>query len=176
MRTKKCFRKMYVCLLAALLFPQWAAAENVQKLIIVKNDNTEVSILLSDEPKMHFSHYYHVNYSQEMCNLIITTSDGNTIELDSYNLDKMTVVSTDDVVTKVNNLMDNDASSFARQGDTFLVTVTSGNTWISVQKIDGKQILSKKLGQGQHALSLSDFPVGVYVVTINNKSIKVYKR
>ena len=107
MRTKKCFRKMYVCLLAALLFPQWAAAENVQKLIIVKNDNTEVSILLSDEPKMHFSHYYHVNYSQEMCNLIITTSDGNTKELDSYNLDKMTVVSTDDVVTKVNNLMDN---------------------------------------------------------------------
>ncbi len=168
MKTRKCFSKMCVCILAAWLFPQWAVAENVQKLVIVKNDNTEVSFFISEQPTIKFE-------KEDYERMYVVTSN-NTVELHTPMLHKMTVVSTDDVVTNVNNLMTNGVSSFVRQGDAFMVTVTSGSTMITVQNIDGRQILSKRLGQGCHALSLSDFPTGVYVVNINNESIKIYKR
>ena len=138
----------------------------VQKLVISKNDKTEISFLLSEEPKIKFSES---DYS-----IMEIVAASSKIELSTSKLNKMTLVSMDN--SKIDDLLSPSGTSFTWQGDALLIDVNMGNTMMSVYSIDGKQILSKTLLPGRHALSLSSLPKGACVIKINDNTYKIWNR
>ena len=138
----------------------------VQKLVISKNDKTEVSFLLSEEPKIKFSES---DYS-----IMVIVAASSKIELSTIELKKMTIVSVDN--SKIDDLLNSSGTSFTWQGDALLIEVNMGETVMSVYSIDGKQILSRMLPLGRHALSLSSLPKGACVIKINDNTFKIWNR
>ena len=152
--------------LLILIVSSSVMAETVQKLVISKNDQTEVSFLMSEEPVVKF------NESNNSRMEISTTS--SKIELNTFDLNKMTLVNIDN--TKIDNLLNPSETSFTWQGDALLIDVAKDTSSIAVYGIDGKEILSKTLSAGRHALSLSSLPKGACVIKINGKTIKIWNR
>lgn len=138
----------------------------VQKLVISKNDKTEVSFLLNEEPKIKFSES---DYS-----IMEIVAASSKIELSTIELNKMTIVSVDN--SKIDDLLNSSGTSFTWQGDALLIEVNMGETVMSVYSIDGKQILSRMLPLGRHALSLSSLPKGACVIKINDNTFKIWNR
>ena len=149
-----------------LIVSSSAMAETVQKLVISKNDQTEVSFLMSEEPVVKF------NESNNSRMEISTTT--SKIELNTFDLNKMTLVNIDN--TKIDNLLNPSETSFTWQGDALLIDVAKDTSSIVVYGIDGKEILSKTFSAGRHALSLSSLPKGACVIKINGKTIKIWNR
>lgn len=138
----------------------------VQKLVITKNDKTEVSFLLSEEPKITFRH----NYSD---NMVISTTT-KEIEVSAFELDKMVTVSVEE--SGIESIHANNNTSFKWEGDALMIEVTSGSSSITVYGMDGKNYFSKQLTKGRHALSLSKLPKGAYVINIDGETIKFWNR
>ncbi|MBQ8710986.1 MAG: hypothetical protein IJ550_10540 [Bacteroidaceae bacterium] len=163
--------------LVVCLFSQWVLAEDVQKLVISKNDGTEVSFLLRDKPKITFGiadlYYLYYNVYNKCRDMTITTTD-HKIVLSTLGLDKMTVVTAD--VTGVFNLVHEKETEFTLLGDALYVEVVTGNTMIAVYDVGGKKILSKNLAVGKHALSLSELPKGMNIIKIDKETLKIWNR
>ena len=168
------YQKMWVYALFVMwLFPQWSMADIVQKLVVrhLNVYDGMVSFLLSENPEIRFlkNWEYAIDYR-----IVEITTTNSRIELSQEDLDQMTVVniSTNDIT----NIANDKESTFKLQGDALFVEVGGGNTMIAVYDVTGKNILSKTLGAGKHALSLSDLPKGMCIIKINNESLKIWNR
>ncbi|MBR1668972.1 MAG: T9SS type A sorting domain-containing protein [Bacteroidaceae bacterium] len=157
-------RKWWACsfLMMMCLFPLQLMAEDVQQLVISKNDGTEVSFLLSEEPKIKFQEN---NYS-----IMEVSTPNHKMKLSTFDLNNMKVITVD--LTNIVNITD-EKVSFVWKGDALMVNVSTGTSIIAVYDMAGKEVLSKTLAVGKHALSLSDLPKGVYIVKISGKTIKI---
>ena len=151
------------------LFPQWVMAEEVQKLVISKYDGTEVSFLLSEKPKIVFSLREDGFYD-----LMNVKTKDVSIELATYDLDKMMIISVDP--TNIDNIASTSESMFTWNEDALCIEILKDNTTITVYNTEGKIILSKNLGIGKHALSFSDLPKGMNIIKINDETIKIWNR
>ena len=179
---RKSYQKMWVYAFFMMwLFPQWSKAEDVQKLVISKNDGTEVSFLLKDKPKITFGEdkcddgfeNFEV-WTKAFYDRIKIMTDNHTMEFSSLELDKMNVVTMD--VSGIANIGSEKGTMFSWNGDALYVEVMMGNANMVVYDVAGKMILSKCLGKGKHALSLSDLPKGMSIVKVNDETLKIWNR
>ena len=152
-----------------------AAQENemVQKMVIVKKDNTEISLLLIDKPCITFGNsnrnnnlnYYPMN---------ISTVDGE-IELLTKELKKMSVVKIS--YTDIKSILAHNTDIFYQCNENaILVDVASGSSDFMICTFDGRVVLSKKIEQGQHTIPLSFLEKGAYLISIDGKTIKIHKK
>ena len=148
------------------LFPQCTMAEDVQKLVISKNDGTEVSFLLRDKPIITFGDGVYSEMNIKTAN--------HEIGLSTHDLDKMTIISAD--ASNITNIKSKKETMFSWKGDALYIEVLTGNATIVVYDMGGKMILSKSLGVGKHALSLSEFPKGMCVIKVNDETLKIRNR
>ena len=154
------------------LFSQWVLAEDVQKLVISKYDGTEVSFLLSESPIITICIWRDPYYEDDERMKITTAS--HQMEFYTYHLDKMNIIRID--VTGITNLASEKESVFSWQGEALYIEIVTGNTMIAVYDVGGKKILSKSLGVGKHALSLSELPKGMNMVKIGKETLKIWNR
>lgn len=187
-------KKWVYCLFLMICFSTLQLmADDVQKLVISKDDGTEISFLLNENPKIVFSEqltvendgwYREVDWVKEVSkwlaneivnrSLMKITTDNHEIELSTFKLDKMTTININ--ATDITNLGNKKEKVFSWQGDALYVEVLKDCTIIVVYDAGGKKILSKSLDKGKHALSLSDLPKGVNIIKINDEILKILNR
>ena len=159
------------CLFLMMCFsPLRLMAEDIKKMVISKNDGTEVSFLLSENPRITFFRNYHYEY----CSNMKITTISHEMELSTIDLNKMAIESVS--VTGIINLVSEKDAVFSWQGDALYIEVMEGHTIIVVYDSGGKIILFKSLDRGKHALSLSDLPKGVNIIKINDEILKIWNR
>ncbi len=148
-------------------------AETVQKLVISKNDGTEVSFLLGeDAPNVEFIDF---DYTRRMRLRVFDSQLSTYIDYYLYieDLDKMTIV--DEDATQVENIMNEKDAKCQWKGNALLVEVFSDKSTVIVYDTEGKVFLSRKLAPGKYALSLSDIPNGTFLVKVNETTFKMVK-
>lgn len=74
------------------------------------------------------------------------------------------------LITGVINIDDDGSDVIIRAGNGFIAVSTVNSAAIAVYSIDGRLIFSKEAERGT---SRYDLPVGIYIVTVNGKAIKV---
>lgn len=149
----------------------------------------ENSIILTDSSELHLSQSYRRK------SLFVSFNDGSKIEFAlstlpevTFGNDKMTVKSTATTAsyerwkvstftygttTGIKQVETN--NKFAFEGDRIIVDGT--NNKISTFALDGKAIkLSPKTAEGKTIINLNALTHGVYIIKINNKSIKVARQ
>lgn len=165
MKTKQ--RTLLLVLFAALCsLPMRAQdAPMAQKLIIIKNNNVEVTIFLKEEPI--------ITFDSDNPELMIVTTNSSRIELQTYELNRMIIDQYED--TKINLLNADKSATFSWKDEALIVDVTSEYSSLSIYRIDGKLYYNQQLQMGKHAISLSQLPKGTYIIKINADIIKISK-
>ena len=163
--------KLLTSLLLLICMPLEAQEdEMVQKLVINKSDNTEVSLLLLKKPCITFDKVDELGYNL----MNISTIDGE-IELLTQELKKMSVVKIS--YTDIKSLLAHNTDIFYQwHENAILLDVTSGFSNFMISTINGNVIFSKKIEQGQHTIPLSFLEKGAYLISIDGKTIKIHKK
>ena len=149
-------------MLIAMLSPKALMAEtDNQVLHIWQADGQVVTIDLKDEPRTTYNNG----------NLVITTKK----TADTYPLEKVrkyTYATVADGITSPTM-----KASFSKDGETLTFTGLKLQTPVVLYTASGQQLRKKVAGQnGRVVISVSDLPVGVYVVKANDVTYKMSKR
>ncbi len=130
-------------------------------LQIWQNDGNVMNINLNDEPV--------TTYSEG--NLLIRTKN-SSITYPLEKVKKYTFVSSSDI-QEINGM----GASFSQDGETLIFRNLKENTNIEIFTVSGQVV--KKINNGKHSkatVSVSNLPIGVYVVKANDLTFKITKR
>lgn len=130
-------------------------------LQIWQNDGNVMNINLNDEPV--------TTYSEG--NLLIRTKN-SSITYPLEKVKKYTFVSSSDI-QEINGM----GASFSQDGETLIFRNLKENTNIEIFTVSGQVI--KKINNGKHSkatVSVSNLPIGVYVIKANDLTFKITKR
>lgn len=141
-------------------------AETVKRMLITKNDGTQIAVLLSEEPTITFA-------KDNPSEMVITTSS-SVFNVKSTSLDKMRVVDYDPMSVAYVNADKN--IDLKWQNDAFIVTVSTSGTKMTVYTSGGMKVMSSSLPVGTSIYPLNNFPKGVLVVKVNNQTFKITRR
>lgn len=136
-----------------------ANAANDKSLFVTFNDGQKVEFALSTTPEVTFGN------DQMTIKTTQTTA--------SYDLGKVTTITYGSTTTGIKQVENN--NKFAFEGDRIIVDGT--NNKVSAFALDGKNIkLSPITADGKTIIPLDELTHGVYLININNKSIKVARQ
>ncbi len=130
-------------------------------LQIWQNDGNVMNINLNDEPV--------TTYSEG--NLLIRTKN-SSITYPLEKVKKYTFVSSSDI-QEINGM----GASFSQDGETLIFRNLKENTNIEIFTVSGQVV--KKINNGKHSkatVSVSNIPIGVYVIKANDLTFKITKR
>jgi hypothetical protein len=130
-------------------------------LQIWQNDGNVMNINLNDEPV--------TTYSEG--NLLIRTKN-SSITYPLEKVKKYTFVSSSDI-QEINGM----GASFSQDGETLIFRNLKENTNIEIFTVSGQVV--KKINNGKHSkatVSVSNLPIGVYVIKANDLTFKITKR
>ena len=130
-------------------------------LQIWQNDGNVMNINLNDEPV--------TTYSEG--NLLIRTKN-SSITYPLEKVKKYTFVSSSDI-QEINGM----DASFSQDGETLIFRNLKENTNIEIFTVSGQVV--KKINNGKHSkatVSVSNLPIGVYVIKANDLTFKITKR
>lgn len=134
------------------------------KLVIWAKDNTKVSYLLEDSPR--------ITFTDEL--LVITT---NSVEVD-YELSQMARFTYENIeASNVVNVKGEKVCSFNFNGESLLFPTSDADISVRVYTTDGKLVLERYVHKGENlAVSLNSFNSGIYLVHVNGITYKIVKR
>lgn len=156
---------LFVSVSNQMLFSQETV--KIHKLVICEDDKSEVSFLLSDSPVISFRPY---NKNSESYRKMIVTTKKRNILFDTRYLDKMYVVSFDEV-TGIADIAEE--CEFIFKDNAVLVDVKSGMATVGLYTPDGKEVLNKRVAVGRHAMQLTGLAKGYYIVEVNDETFKI---
>lgn len=134
------------------------------KLVVWAKDNTKVSYLLEDSPKISFTNEY----------LVITT---NSVEVD-YELSQMARITYENIdVSSIVNIKGESVNPFNFNGESLLFPSSDVDISVRVYTTDGKLVLERNVNKGENlAVPLNSFNSGIYLVHVNGITYKIVKR
>ena len=145
-----------------LIIPMTMLAEGTQKLVVWLKDGSKIYIELTDEPRTTF----------EDGKLIITTN-GPTSTFLLSNIQRYTF---EGPMTGIGSVSSRDLI-FAQDSEGVILRNVPEGTNVKLYDMSGK-LLQSQTSDGHSSLhfSLTSFPVGVYLVNVDGKKLKVMKR
>ena len=136
-----------------------ANAANDKSLFVTFNDGQKVEFALSTTPDVTFGN------DQMTIKTTKTTA--------SYDLWKVTAFTYGSTTTGINQV--ENKNSFALDGDNIIIEGT--NNKISTYALDGKAVKLSPVTTGNKTIiNLNELAQGVYIIKINNKSIKIARQ
>lgn len=136
-----------------------ANAANDKSLFVTFNDGQKVEFALSTTPEVTFGN------DQMTIKTTQTTA--------SYDLGKVTTFTYGSTTTGINQVENN--NKFAMEGNRIIIDGT--NNKISAYSLDGKAVNLSPITTGDKTtVNIDELPHGVYIIKINNKSIKIARQ
>lgn len=133
-----------------------------QTLVVWQKDGCKVYFSLNDQPRTTFT-------TEE---LVVTTSKATV----SYPLSKILRYTYEDSSQSIDDL-NNMGICIAHHGDDIIMMGLPYGKIVTIYSLDGKLLLSKcSDGTSQQILSLSQFPMGVYMIKAETVNYKFMKR
>lgn len=140
------------------------------ELLLSKHDGTQLSFLVQDNPVITFIK----DDSFYESNVMIVMSKSTVIEIPTHELDEITV--TDGKISGVKNLIDSSSDISYHYNDEILwIRNSEENARILLTGTDGLTYINRLIPIGEFPLPLAQLTKGIYVLTINGKSIKIKK-
>ena len=150
-------KKIALSLLIALSFISAKAADG-KSLFVSFNDGSKIEFALSTLPEVTFGN-----------DKMTVKSTATTVSYELWKVSTFTYGTTTGIKQVETN------NKFAFEGDRIIVDGT--NNKISTFALDGKAIkLSPTTAEGKTIINLNALTHGVYIIKINNKSIKVARQ
>lgn len=134
-------------------------AANDKSLFVTFNDGQKVEFALSTTPDVTFGN-----------DLMTVKTTKTTASYDLWKVTTFTYGSTTTGITQVEN-----SNQFAIEGDHIIIDGT--NNQISTFALDGKAVkLTPVITNNKTIVNLNELTQGVYIIKINNKSIKIARQ
>lgn len=139
-------------------------AENIEKYLIVWSiDGTSVAYSLNEKPTLRFT----------PTDLIINTKD-TEIRYSLSDMARFTYGTVDN--TGISNV-ENEQKEILIGESCLIFPTLKANSVISIFRIDGTLLFNKKIvHSGEYAYSMVSLTKGIYIVTVNGVSYKIYRR
>lgn len=152
-----------------LLFSSFCSFMNAEKepcLVISKNDKTEISVRLTEEPLITFS-------KDDPSEMIITASSA-VINLKSTDLNKMEVK--EYVSTSIDVVNADKEAQMEYKGDVLVIKTSASDAKLEVYSVNGFSVLTKKLTIGTNIVPLNTLPSGINIIKVNDQTLKITRR
>ena len=141
-------------------------AEKEPCLVISKNDKTEISVRLTEEPLITFS-------KDDPSEMIITASSA-VINLKSTDLNKMEVK--EYVSTSIDVVNADKEAQMEYKGDVLVIKTSASDAKLEVYSVNGFSLLTKKLTIGTNIVPLNTLPSGINIIKVNDQTLKITRR
>lgn len=141
-------------------------AEKEPCLVISKNDKTEISVRLTEEPLITFS-------KDDPSEMIITASSA-VINLKSTDLNKMEVK--EYVSTSIDVVNADKEAQMEYKGDVLVIKTSASDAKLEVYSVNGFSVLTKKLTIGTNIVPLNTLPSGINIIKVNDQTLKITRR
>lgn len=129
------------------------------------NDGQQILYMLDKHPKIHYSN-----------DDVVLTTDDLKIEYPIGNLNMVTFEN-DSIVNQIENINGKPMEYINMEKNYISFDGFSPNSIVSLYCINGSQIESYKINnQGSLFINIDEHPKGIYIIKINNTSIKVLKK
>lgn len=152
-----------LCLLICGLHISAQSSQTPTHLVLeyVTNQDSEISFLLVDKPK--------INFSNNQIHIITSENSFSTFDYYLKRIYYSSKLSTVDNITEINN-------SVEQQGDMLCFSTSQPNSYISITDFKGTIIMSETIDSGCYYFPMSNLSTGIYIAKINNSTIKFIKR
>lgn len=139
------------------------AESSTTKLVLFDKNGQKYEYILDTKPKLMFAEDQ----------LLISVS-GVTVY---FNLNEMARFSYENAAVQTNVVDVVTDNNYIYNGNTLIFPSLPANSKIRIYNLSGILILSKDIANaGEYALPLNDLEAGNYLVNVNNKTIKVFKK
>lgn len=161
-RTQR-FRRLSLFVLGLLtMLPAWAG-ERQTALRLLFQDGTSTCFLLSDEPELSFSDN----------DLVVTSSSVST----SYPLENVKEYDFVDATEVSVKPLAKDEIRFVRSNNNEILVYGCQPSSVAIYDAAGRRLPGKiRTQSGATSISLHNLPTGVYIVKMNQQSIKISKK
>lgn len=165
--------KHFIMLFLALLtIFSSSIAQTAKALVLLKNDNSEVSILMSRNPVITFPE----STTIEIQTGKNSSSQGNmeSIKIDSEDVKKITIEE-----IKVSQIATPDSQKDTElfiKSNSLRIIVNSEKVSLEIYTLDGRSILSETLGPGETLIPLDSLPKDVIIIKVDNQTLKLLRQ
>ncbi|MDE5806540.1 MAG: hypothetical protein K2H76_00350 [Muribaculaceae bacterium] len=158
--------------LALLTIFSSSTAQTAKAIVLLKNDNSEVSVLMSRKPVITFPESTTIEIKTG--NDFFSNGYLESIKIDSKDVKKITI---EDVrASQIDTPDSQKATEVSTESNSLRIKVNSDKVLLEIYTLDGRSIRSETLETGETLIPLDSLPKDVIIIKVDNQTLKLLRQ
>lgn len=158
-------------MLVFLWIPLSLKAELVKCIVLISDVESPVYFPLTDEPTILFKADKENPSTIDPRYVMEITTEENSISVYTFNQNKLEIQDVDLSENAIDTISEEEGVKIS--GDSIIINVNSASAPYQIVNMNGIVFKEGTLSHGTHTLRISELGSGIYILKVNNNSIKI---